>query len=57
MEIHRKTIGRWFYLSLFSSQPLAKIAGKDGKTWVVARFDHAGVTKMVESEQQDPHGE
>mmetsp|Transcript_15631 Transcript_15631/g.38357 ORF Transcript_15631/g.38357 Transcript_15631/m.38357 type:complete len:151 (+) Transcript_15631:41-493(+) len=38
-------------------QPLAKIAGKDGKTWVVARFDHAGVTKMVESEQQDPHGE
>jgi hypothetical protein len=39
-----------------STQPSAKIAGKDGKTWVVASFDHAGITKMVESEQQDPYG-
>mmetsp|Transcript_31609 Transcript_31609/g.50697 ORF Transcript_31609/g.50697 Transcript_31609/m.50697 type:complete len:149 (+) Transcript_31609:1-447(+) len=38
-------------------QPLDKIAGKDGKTWVIARFDHAGVTKMVECEEADPYGE
>jgi hypothetical protein len=37
-------------------QPLPKIAGKDGHTYVLARFDHAGITKMVESEQQDPYG-
>ena len=38
--------------SLFTlSQALAKIAGRDGNTWVVARFDHAGVTKMVDCDE------
>ena len=43
--------------SISSPQPLPKIAGKDGNTWVEARFNHQGVTKMLESEVQDPFGE
>lgn len=40
-----------------SPQPLPKIAGKDGNTWVIVRFDHAGVTKMVKCGERDPFGE